>query len=398
MDAVRRQFETNVFGLMRMCQLVLPGMREAGRGRIVNISSMGGKLTFPGGGVYHATKHAVEALSDALRWEVAGFGIEVVIIEPGLIKTGFGDAAVGSIVGELPTEGPYATFNAHVGKATAGAYEDGGLGRLGGGPDAVAKKIETAITARNPKPRYRVTASATAQPRHAAMLSDRMWDRMLASQFPRPGDARDTALSVVGTRHRVDLPGVEASGAARAQGARRGIGGAWRTSTRPRAGPARRGSSSGAASARTGWRWRRSSSSRCWSWSRSSPRWSPTSSALPAPTPATPTRSTRSSGPPTGPSAEHLFGVDQIGRDVFARTVYGARVSLIVAFVATAIATVAGIVAGLLAGYFRGWTDTLISRSVDVLLAIPYLLLATGLASACTVGGAGRRGRLPRRR
>ena len=89
---------------------------------------------------------------------------------------------------------------------------------------------------------------------------------------------------------------------------------------------------------------------------------------------------------PTGPSSSHLFGIDQLGRDVFSRTVYGARVSLIVAFAATGLATVAGIVAGLLAGYFRGWTDTLISRSVDVLLAIPYLLLATGLAAACTLG------------
>ena len=89
---------------------------------------------------------------------------------------------------------------------------------------------------------------------------------------------------------------------------------------------------------------------------------------------------------PTGPSADHLFGIDQLGRDVFSRTVYGARVSLIVAFAATFIATVLGIVAGLLAGYFRGWTDTLISRFVDVLLAIPYLLLATGLAAACTLG------------
>jgi peptide/nickel transport system permease protein len=89
---------------------------------------------------------------------------------------------------------------------------------------------------------------------------------------------------------------------------------------------------------------------------------------------------------PTGPSGEHLFGVDQLGRDVFSRTVYGARVSLIVAFAATFLATVAGIVAGLLAGYFRGWADTLISRSIDVLLAIPYLLLATGLAAACTLG------------
>jgi peptide/nickel transport system permease protein len=92
---------------------------------------------------------------------------------------------------------------------------------------------------------------------------------------------------------------------------------------------------------------------------------------------------------PTGPSPEHVFGVDQIGRDVFSRTIYGARVSLLVAFAATAIATMAGIVAGLLAGYFRGWLDTLISRSVDVLLAIPYLLLATGLAAACTLGSTG---------
>ena len=89
---------------------------------------------------------------------------------------------------------------------------------------------------------------------------------------------------------------------------------------------------------------------------------------------------------PTGPSSSHYFGVDQLGRDVFSRTIYGARVSLIVAFAATAIATAFGIVAGLLAGYFRGWVDTLISRSVDVLLAIPYLLLATGLAAACTLG------------
>ena len=89
---------------------------------------------------------------------------------------------------------------------------------------------------------------------------------------------------------------------------------------------------------------------------------------------------------PTGPSSAHYFGIDQLGRDVFSRTVYGARVSLIVAFAATTIATAFGIVAGLLAGYFRGWTDTLISRAVDVLLAIPYLLLATGLAAACTLG------------
>src|SRR5829696_5785643 len=75
MDQVRRQFETNVFGLVRMTQLALPGMRRQGWGRIVNLSSMGGRFTFPGGGFYHATKHAVEAISDALRFEVRGFGV-----------------------------------------------------------------------------------------------------------------------------------------------------------------------------------------------------------------------------------------------------------------------------------------------------------------------------------
>jgi peptide/nickel transport system permease protein len=94
-------------------------------------------------------------------------------------------------------------------------------------------------------------------------------------------------------------------------------------------------------------------------------------------------------GTPTGPSSQHIFGVDQLGRDVFSRTVYGARVSLIVAVTATGIATLIGIVTGLLAGYYKGWTDTIVSRSVDVLLAIPYLLLASGLAAACTLGGTG---------
>jgi NAD(P)-dependent dehydrogenase (short-subunit alcohol dehydrogenase family) len=186
LEAVRRQFETNVFGLIRMCQLVLPGMRNQGWGKIVNLSSIGGKLTFPGGGVYHATKHAVEGLSDVLRFEVSAFGIDVIVIEPGLIKTKFAEAAVGSMAGALPTEGPYAAFNAAVGRETAGAYE-GPLARLGGGPETVARKIERAISARRPRTRYAVTPSAGISLTARKLTTDRMWDRAMETQFPRPG-------------------------------------------------------------------------------------------------------------------------------------------------------------------------------------------------------------------
>ena len=182
MDELRRQFETNVFGLVRMCQLVLPGMRKAGRGRIVNISSMGGRLVFPGGGAYHATKYAVEALSDAMRFEVGGFGVHVSIIEPGLIKTRFGETAVGSVPNH---DGPYAKFNTAVAANTAGAYE-GALSKLGAGPDAVAKAIEKALTARRPRTRYPVTASARFFMAQHAVLPDRAWDRLVGTSFPRP--------------------------------------------------------------------------------------------------------------------------------------------------------------------------------------------------------------------
>jgi NAD(P)-dependent dehydrogenase (short-subunit alcohol dehydrogenase family) len=185
MDSIRRQFETNVFGLIRMSQLALPGMREQRWGRIVNISSMGGKLTFPGGGIYHATKHAVEAICDAMRFEVAGFGVDVVCIEPGLIVTNFGDAAVGALAEGAAAEGPYAEFNAHVGRLTAGAY-NGPMRRLGGGPETVARTIEKAITARRPRARYRVTPSAKLAIAQRRMVSDRLWDRAMGSQFPRP--------------------------------------------------------------------------------------------------------------------------------------------------------------------------------------------------------------------
>jgi len=184
MDSVRKQFETNVFGLLRMCQLVLPGMRKAGEGRIVNISSMGGKLVFPGGGVYHATKHSVEALSDALRFEVGGFGIHVVIIEPGLIVTEFGETAAGSL-DEVEDHGPYAKFNGNVAKLTAEAYK-GPMAKFGGGPEKVANKIEKALSARKPDTRYKVTASAGVIMGMRKAMTDRMWDRFVKSQYPQP--------------------------------------------------------------------------------------------------------------------------------------------------------------------------------------------------------------------
>jgi NAD(P)-dependent dehydrogenase (short-subunit alcohol dehydrogenase family) len=183
LEDVRRQFDTNVFGLVRMCQLALPGMRRQGWGRIVNISSMGGKLTFPGGGFYHATKHAVEAVSDALRFEVRGFGVDVIVVEPGLITTAFGEVAAAETAGG---DGPYAHFNATVAKATKEIYE-GPMARLGGGPEAVAKVIDKAISARRPRTRYKVTASARMSLGMRRLMTDRAWDRAMRSQFPQPG-------------------------------------------------------------------------------------------------------------------------------------------------------------------------------------------------------------------
>ena len=185
MDKVRGQFETNVFGLVRMCQLVLPGMRRQGYGRIFNVSSMGGKLTFPGAGYYHASKHAVEAISDALRFEVEGFGIKVSVIEPGLIRTGFAGAAVGSMDG--PGSGPYAGFDEAVARTTTENYERGPFSRLGGEPEAVAETIERALSARSPRSRYAVTPSAHLFLGLRRLLPDRVWDAVLKASYPQPG-------------------------------------------------------------------------------------------------------------------------------------------------------------------------------------------------------------------
>ena len=105
----RRQFETNFFGPVRLIQLVLPGMRRAGRGRILNVSSMGGRTTLPGGAFYHASKHALESLSDALRMELRQFGVDVVLIEPGPVNTPWNDVAAATL-DEGQDDDPYAAY------------------------------------------------------------------------------------------------------------------------------------------------------------------------------------------------------------------------------------------------------------------------------------------------
>ncbi len=184
LKAAREQFETNVFGLIRMTQLVLPAMRAQRWGKVVNISSMGGRLTFPGGGLYHATKYAVEAISDALRFEVRGFGVDVVLIEPGLIVTDFAANAVAKN-SEIPADGPYAEFDAKVSALTTGVYE-GPMRLLGGGPDVVAKAIEKSISRRRPRSRVPVTASARLSILQRRLTPDRVWDAAMRTQFPQP--------------------------------------------------------------------------------------------------------------------------------------------------------------------------------------------------------------------
>ena len=185
--SLRRQFETNVFGAVRLCQLVLPGMRAAGAGRIVNLSSMGGRMTLPGGGAYHATKYALEAFSDALRYETKGFGVQVVLIEPGPVNTEFGATASASVA-DQPDDGPYAEFMTAVDALVTKTYAKPPTGSAR--PEAIADVIVTALTARRPKPRYLVGATARSIVSTHALLSDRAWDRFLTTQYPKPPAGR----------------------------------------------------------------------------------------------------------------------------------------------------------------------------------------------------------------
>jgi NADP-dependent 3-hydroxy acid dehydrogenase YdfG len=187
MAEIRRQFETNFFGLVRLTQLVLPGMRDRRRGRILNVSSMGGRATLPGGAFYHASKYAVEAFSDALRMEVAQFGIEVVLIEPGPVKTPWNEVAASSMSAATDSAGtdPYEAYKSAVGASFVTA-QTGLVGRMASTADDVAKVITTAVTARRPHARYLINPVAHSIVTMNRLLPARAYDAVLRLQYRLP--------------------------------------------------------------------------------------------------------------------------------------------------------------------------------------------------------------------
>ena len=170
MEEARRQVEVNLFGLARMSQLVLPHMRDRGYGKIVNISSMGGKIWTPFGGWYHATKFAVEGLSDCLRMEVKSFGIDVIVIEPGGVASEWGNIAEDNLMkasgssayGEAARKTAEATKKAYAGNVTK--------------PEAIAKCIGKAVTVRKPKTRYLLGMGAKPMVYMKNLFGDRAFD------------------------------------------------------------------------------------------------------------------------------------------------------------------------------------------------------------------------------
>jgi short-subunit dehydrogenase len=165
----RYQLEVNLFGLARLTQLVLPHMRAAGRGTIVNVSSVGGSLGEPLGAWYHASKFAVEGFSDSLRMEVREFGIDVVVVAPGAIKTEWIDIALDSAQKYSGT-GAYAGHVAAMGRMYANAD------RVAVAPSVIAEAIHTAVTAGRPRARYAAPFSANVIIAAAKLLPDRLKD------------------------------------------------------------------------------------------------------------------------------------------------------------------------------------------------------------------------------
>ncbi|MFV2086378.1 SDR family NAD(P)-dependent oxidoreductase [Micromonospora sp. LOL_021] len=190
MDEVRAQFETNVFGLCRLTQMVLPGMREQGGGRVVLMSSIFGLFATPGRGYYQATKHALEAIGDSLRHEVARFDIKVVLIEPSPILGGFVPDSVADL--GMQSHGNPALYkdfwDYFVQWHQAYRLSDNPplRGKMAVRAEHVAKVIETAVTHPNPRVRYRLGIPARLLTRMRATIGDRNWDRFVRAFFPIP--------------------------------------------------------------------------------------------------------------------------------------------------------------------------------------------------------------------
>ncbi|WP_051773280.1 SDR family NAD(P)-dependent oxidoreductase [Saccharothrix sp. NRRL B-16314] len=181
LDRARQQFETNVLGLARMCQLVLPGMRRAGGGRIVNMSSIGGRMTFPGGGFYNASKYAVEAVSDALRFETAPFGVSVSVVEPNLIRnTRFEDHVSESLTSNTAVDGPYAGLLAAIRDQMHRCFDND---RMSTPPQAVARTVERALTDRSPRARYVVSIGGKLILASGRIFPSKSMDNILRRQF-----------------------------------------------------------------------------------------------------------------------------------------------------------------------------------------------------------------------
>jgi len=183
LDIVREMFETNVFAMIGLCQLVLPGMRAQRSGLIVNIGSAAGLVTPPTGCPYAMTKYAVESLCDALRPEVAPFGIRVTLIQPGAVRTCF--MANSQLHQPEGTEdSPYAVYKANVAKMAARAHRDGARGVLEASD--VAAVILRAVSAPHPKARYKAGSQARLAPIARHVLGDRGWDAFMRRLVPFP--------------------------------------------------------------------------------------------------------------------------------------------------------------------------------------------------------------------
>jgi short-subunit dehydrogenase len=176
-EEAKNQFEVNLFGLGRLTQMVLPHMRKQQSGKIINLSSMGGKIYTPLGAWYHASKHALEGWSDALRLELKPFNIDVVIIEPGLINTEFGDVLMEPMM-RRSGEGAYSDLAHKVKAATLESYKE----KNSSPPSVVADKIAKIVDKDNPKTRYAVGKMAKPLMFVRKYLGDWVYDKAVMSQ------------------------------------------------------------------------------------------------------------------------------------------------------------------------------------------------------------------------